>query len=124
MDMTKRSFDADNGITILIETTTTEVQSESPSREWSEGTRGSVGSFVRKAKDEAIEAAFEAIQSMGSRTADLVEALQQQNERPIPASIDVEFGVSFNGELQAYIAKASAEGTISVKLSWELRPKV
>ena len=46
--------------------------------------------------------------------------MQKQGDHPMPASLHIEFGVSFNSDLQAYIAKVGAEGTISVKLRWEL----
>uniref|UniRef100_UPI002714F2F1 CU044_2847 family protein n=1 Tax=Candidatus Roseilinea sp. NK_OTU-006 TaxID=2704250 RepID=UPI002714F2F1 len=46
--------------------------------------------------------------------------MQSADDQKMPASLDVEFGVSFSGELEAYVAKTGAEGTISVKLSWDV----
>jgi hypothetical protein len=121
MKVTTQRFVADDGVPLLIEISpATEVdETEEPSREWPPN-RGVVSSIIRKASDDAIKTAFETIQLMAQNTSKLISALQNQTDQQMPASLDIEFGVSFNGDLQAYVAKVGAEGTVTVKMSWEL----
>ncbi|MFC1465391.1 MAG: CU044_2847 family protein [Candidatus Brachytrichaceae bacterium NZ_4S206] len=116
--MSTHTYHAGDGFSLLIETTAAEVRPEAPSREWGES-RGAIGGFVQKAGVAALETAFEVIRHVAAEASDLLADLQQQPAHPPPTHLEVTFGVSFNGDLQAYIAKAGAEGTLSVKLSWE-----
>ncbi len=110
---------------ILVEvspTQVTEEASERGSREWP-AERNAVASLVRKASDSAIDAAFDAIRAVAQRTTSLVAELQNGSGQPVPTNLEIEFGVKFGTDLQVYVAKASTEGTISVKLSWSIKPK-
>jgi hypothetical protein len=115
--------DDQNEIELLIEVTPARVQ-DAPiyaERGWSDDSRGVTSRVVRGAANEAVNAAFGVIEHIARKTAQFIVNMQNADGRPMPTSLDIEFGVSFNGELQAYIAKASAEGAISVKLSWTLK---
>ncbi len=48
-----------------------------------------------------------------------VSALKKfRDDSLAPASVEIEFGVKFNAEAGAVIARTSAEGHLTVKLTW------
>lgn len=121
--MTNDAATTGNSARILIEVTPTRIADGTgeQSTRVPAAERSSVAGLIEKASDNAIDAAFGVIQGMAQRTAQVVAEMQQLNGQPMPASLDVEFGVSFTGDLQAYIAKAGATATFTVKLSWSLK---
>lgn len=62
----------------------------------------------------AIEKAMETIQYMADKVQSTIGAISEP-----PHSIEVEFGITFNAEAGAVLAKAGSECSISVKLAWE-----
>jgi hypothetical protein len=38
---------------------------------------------------------------------------------PAPASVEIEFGLNFNGSIGAFIAQAKAEASLHIKLVWK-----
>lgn len=107
-----------DGFKLLIETTTAQVGAEIPSRTWGES-RSGAERVVKQAGDQALEAAFATIRQIADAAADLLAELNQKSDGSAPRQLEITFGVSFNGNLEVFIAKTSAEATLSVKLSWE-----
>lgn len=116
--MNRNMYETGDGFRLLIETTPAQVGSETPSRTWGES-RSGVERVVRQAGDKALGAAFATIRQIADAAADLLAELNQKSDGAAPRQLEITFGVSFNGNLEAFIAKTSAEATLSVKLSWE-----
>jgi hypothetical protein len=38
---------------------------------------------------------------------------------PAPASVEIEFGLNFNGSIGAFIAQTKAEASLHIKLVWK-----
>ena len=66
--------------------------------------------------DEAMEKAMGTIKAMAEKTFNTVKSIPV-SERP--TKVDVEFGIKFDLEAGAMVAKASAETAVKVTLSWE-----
>jgi Trypsin-co-occurring domain 1 len=70
--------------------------------------RDAAGSF-----ESAMEGIRDAAKAALGKVADLPEP---------PAEVEIEFGVRFNAEAGAVIAKTGAEGHLLVTLTWKLPP--
>ena len=81
------------------------------------GTRGAADK-LRELSDEQMQLAFAVVEKMAAQAAITLQTLQAEAGRPVPDAMELEFGVSFNAELQAYFAKTAGEATLSIKLSW------
>ena len=68
MDMNNQNYTANNGMTLLIETTAAEFRDDGQTRDWGDETRGPVSAFVRKTKDEAVDAAFDTIEHLAQQS--------------------------------------------------------
>ena len=66
--------------------------------------------------DEAVEKAMKTIRAMAEKTVNTVKAIPV-SERP--SKVEVEFGIKFDIEAGAVVAKASAETAVKVTLTWE-----
>lgn len=66
--------------------------------------------------DEAMEKAMGTIHAMAEKTVKTVKAIPV-SERP--SKVEVEFGIKFDLEVGAVVAKASAESAVKVTLTWE-----
>lgn len=115
--MATHTMTYDDDARILIEVTPAHIAGGAGEQQAHEQ---AAAALIQGAADSAIDTAFEVIQGMAMQAAQVVADLQQETSQPMPASFAVEFGVSFTGDLQAYIAKASATATFTVKLSWSL----
>jgi Trypsin-co-occurring domain 1 len=80
-----------------------------------------VGLFSRNKKpelaaksDEAVNRAMNTIKNMAERVHSTVETLNNR-----PKSVEVEFGVKFDAEVGAIVAKVTAEASMTVKMIWE-----
>ena len=66
--------------------------------------------------DEAVEKAMKTIRAMAEKTVNTVKAIPV-SERP--SKVEVEFGIKFDLEAGAVVAKASTEAAVKVTLTWE-----
>lgn len=80
-------------------------------------TRGP-GDKLRALSDEQMQLAFAVVEKMAAQAAATLQTLRADGARPVPDAMELEFGLSFNAELQAYFAKTAGEATLSIKLSW------
>jgi hypothetical protein len=81
-------------------------------------TRGSTTDKIRKLTESQLNHAFAAIEAIAQRAGTTLENLRAQPEQQIPALMELEFGLSFNTELQAYVVSANAEANLRIKLVW------
>ena len=81
-------------------------------------TRGSTTDKIRQLTESQLDHAFAAIEAIAQRAGTTLENLHAQPERQIPAVMEIEFGLSFNTELQAYVVSANAEADLRIMLSW------
>ena len=63
---------------------------------------------------EALDSTMNTIHHMAGRVFATVDALANR-----PTQVDVEFGIKFDAQAGALIAKAGMEASINVKLTWE-----
>lgn len=63
---------------------------------------------------KAVEGALSTIHSMGEKVVATIERLTK-----VPSEVEVSFGIKFDAESGAIIAKAGVEASISVKLTWK-----
>ncbi|MGV8175027.1 MAG: CU044_2847 family protein [Methanothrix sp.] len=68
---------------------------------------------VRARSERALAQAMNQIIDMASR----IEALQKEMPKDF-SQVEVEFGINFNWEVGALLAKAGAEANINVTLTW------
>lgn len=83
----------------------------------SPGTRGPTDK-LRALTDEQMQLAFAVVEKVAAQAATTLQTLQADGARPVPDAMELEFGLSFSAELQAYFAKSAGEATLSIKLSW------
>jgi len=69
---------------------------------------------LQKKSDKALNTAMNAVHVMALRIDSALSGLVKP-----PSSVVVEFGIKLTGETGALIAKAGAEATLNVKLTWE-----
>ena len=81
------------------------------------GTRGA-SDKLRALTDEQMQLAFAVVEKVAAQAATTLQTLQADGGKPVPDAMELEFGVSFSAELQAYFAKSAGEATLSIKLSW------
>ncbi len=79
----------------------------------------SLGPTVKQASDAAVRQAFGTIYTLARRTGDLVGALQHQKRHESLNGVEIEFGLKFDGNVDAYIAQVGSEATVTVKISWQ-----
>jgi hypothetical protein len=65
---------------------------------------------------ELIEKSMSTIRGMAKKVVETAESIKV-SERP--AKVEVEFGIKLDAEAGALLAKASAETTMNVTLTWE-----
>lgn len=94
-------FDLDEGSTVLVEV--------------DEDAFGVVR--VSRGQDGVVEAGRRLTEALGS-VRDAAQASMNVLHTLSPDGLELEFGVKLAGEAGAIIAKTSAEGHFSVKLSW------
>jgi hypothetical protein len=82
------------------------------------GVRGVAYSMVDmyEKSDEAVEKAMGTIRAMAEKTANTMKNIKV-SERP--SKVEVEFGIKFDLEAGAVVAKASTETAVKVTLTWE-----
>ena len=101
--------------TILIEVTAT-GRDERPG----EGAyRGSRLNQVKAFSADQVAEALGVVRMLAGQTRAMVADLQATPGHDDLSNVEVAFGLTFNGELQAYVAKASGEASMTVKLTWE-----
>ncbi|MCP4426896.1 MAG: hypothetical protein GY803_20600 [Chloroflexi bacterium] len=69
--------------------------------------------------NEALDKAMATIVGMAHRAAQLRDRIPDEFTQA-----EIEFGVKLDYEAGALLAKAGAEGSISVKLTWERKPEL
>lgn len=72
---------------------------------------------VSRRSDGVLEAGRRLESALGS-VRDAAEAALHEMRKLSPDGVEVEFGIKLAGEAGAMIAKASAEGHFTVRLSW------
>ncbi|MFE9169010.1 CU044_2847 family protein [Streptomyces kebangsaanensis] len=68
---------------------------------------------VAQRSGEAIDSAMATIRNMAEKLADAVNDLARR-----PDEMEVEFGLTFDAQAGALIAKAGVEAALTVRLSW------
>lgn len=63
---------------------------------------------------EAVDKAMDMIRQMANRGMIAIDTLANK-----PTQVEMQFGVKFNAETGAIIAKTAAEASLTVKLTWE-----
>lgn len=71
---------------------------------------------IEKISAKASDSAMNTIHHMARRIADAIEALPNEKK---PSQAEISFGIKLNAEAGALIAKAGAEASIDVQLTWE-----
>ncbi|MFN0200507.1 MAG: CU044_2847 family protein [Bacteroidia bacterium] len=77
--------------------------------------RGSASDNIRKAKQsltDALDTVKVISQSMMDKMSELAEDMR-------PEEVKMKLGITFNAETGVVVAKASAEGTIEVEITWK-----
>lgn len=87
-------------------------------------TRGGTADKIRQLTESQLDHAFAAIEAIAQRAGTTLENLRAQPARQIPAVMELEFGLSFNTELQAYVVSATAEANLRIMLSWNAGPSL
>ena len=75
---------------------------------------------VKEFTTAQLDHAFETARLLARQTRRMIAELEAESPDDGLNSVEVEFGVKFNGELQAYIAKANAEASMTIKLTWQI----
>jgi len=83
-----------------------------------ESTTRGAGDKLRELSEAQMQNAFALVEKVAARAAESLQTLQADDSRPKPAAMEVEFGLSFTADVQAYVVKAASEATLSVKLAW------
>jgi hypothetical protein len=107
---------------ILVEVTpVTEVSGEQ-STGWSNTGKltEQMGNLVRQATNTSVDTSFRTIYQMAERTSQLIRELKQ-SEQEQPSQVEVEFGLKFTSQGEAFVAKVAGEASIRVKLSWVVK---
>jgi len=63
---------------------------------------------------KALDSSMNTIHNMATRVNSMIDAIAVK-----PDQVEVEFGLKFDAEMGAMIAKAGMEASINVKLTWE-----
>jgi hypothetical protein len=63
---------------------------------------------------EALGEAMTVVHSMAARVCAAVESMAQK-----PSNVEVSFGIKFDAQLGAIVAKSGIEASLNVKLSWD-----
>jgi hypothetical protein len=71
---------------------------------------------VAQKSAQALEKAMSTIREMGQRVTDTVKDI---NVADRPTKVELEFGLKFDAEAGAVVAKASTEAAFKVVLTWE-----
>jgi hypothetical protein len=87
-------------------------------------TRGGTADKIRQLTESQLDHAFAALEAIAQRAGATLESLRAQPARQIPAVMELEFGLSFNTELQAYVVSATAEANLRIMLSWNAGPSL
>jgi hypothetical protein len=104
--MSETTTDANTQTTILVEFTPRPgLRQVSLSRE-----------DVAQKSAQALDKALSTIREMGQRVTDTIKSI---NVADRPSKVELEFGLKFDAELGAVVAKASAEAGFKVVLTWE-----
>jgi hypothetical protein len=80
-----------------------------------------VGLFSRKKQSELVEKSNEAvnkamntIKNMATRVHSTVQTIENR-----PKNVEVQFGIKFDAEVGVIVAKVTAEGSMTVKMTWQ-----
>lgn len=69
---------------------------------------------VAQKSAQAVDKAMDTIRAMAKRAIATLDTLANK-----PTQVELEFGIKFNTEAGALIAKTSTEASITVKMTWE-----
>ena len=110
--------DFDDNMPLLIEVTPGEAADDDNQTQEVLRLGRSPGSMVRQASDQAVRQAFITIYRMARRTGQMIDALQRHDDQIALDKIEIQFGLKFNGNVEAFIAEAGAEASVTVKITW------
>ncbi len=65
---------------------------------------------------KAMEQAMSSIRGMATRVVDTIKSINYADQ---PSKVEVEFGLKLDADSGALVARAGAEVSITVKLTWE-----
>lgn len=71
-------------------------------------------SSISKKSTESIDKAMRTAYNMAQRTTSMISSLQQK-----PNEVEIEFGIIFDSEVGALIAKTGIESSVKIKLTWK-----
>ncbi|HKG86850.1 MAG TPA: CU044_2847 family protein [Nitrososphaeraceae archaeon] len=101
--MSGNKFDRDNRILVEFHTS----GGEQPVGFWDRAK-------LEEKSEEAIEKAMATIHNMAQRVITTVNDIKNR-----PSSVEVSFGIKFDGKVDVIIAKAGAEASIEVTIKWD-----
>lgn len=78
---------------------------------------------IERLSAEQVARALGLVKTLADQARAMVADLQAQPRHDDLASMEMAFGLSFNGELQAYVAKTSSEASLTIRLTWEGKGK-
>lgn len=114
-------FTFDDQLPLRIEVTPAETPDPSTDDTTQEVLRISqqASTAIRQASNDATKQAFNTIYVMARRTGQMIAALQQQDDQASLERVEISFGIKFNGDVEAFVAKAGAEATVNVTINWK-----
>lgn len=73
---------------------------------------------VRKLTEAQMAQAFAVAEALAGQAGAMLARLREQPEQRRLSGLEIEFGLSFNTGLTVYVVSATADASLSVKLSW------
>jgi uncharacterized protein YfiM (DUF2279 family) len=81
--------------------------------------RGTRDGMVRKLTSSYTMNALRVIHRMALQTASMIYSLREKHDQKDLTNVEIEFGLNFTADLEAYIAKVGTNSTVKVKLTWQ-----
>jgi hypothetical protein len=73
---------------------------------------------VRKLTEAQMAQAFAAAEALAGQAGAMLARLRDRPEQRRLSGMEIEFGLSFNTELTVYVVSATADASLSIKLTW------
>lgn len=80
-----------------------------------------LGSNLKRFSREQLAGALATIREIATETRRMVGELLQRPEHQGLTTVEVEFGLKFSSELQAYVAKTGGDASMKITLTWDTR---
>jgi hypothetical protein len=69
---------------------------------------------LEKKSNEAIDKSMETIHKMADKVNDRIQTIKNK-----PSRLEMEFGIKFDAEIGAIVAKVTTEASMTIKMVWE-----